>query len=106
MKRQLTSTGGKVCVIGADIPNITPSHITDAFAALGSHSATIGPSEDGGYWLIGLRHGVNAPRSLFQGVRWSTQWAMQDTIASAPDLNWRCINTLRDVDTVADLKRI
>lgn len=106
MKRQLMSSKGKVCVIGADIPNIMPKHIASAFAALGSHSATIGPSDDGGYWLVGLRHGATAPRSLFQDVRWSTQWAMQDTMASAADLSWAQINTLRDVDTVADLKRV
>jgi rSAM/selenodomain-associated transferase 1 len=106
MKRQLGSSSGKVCVIGADIPTIERSHISEAFTALGSHSATLGPSNDGGYWLVGLRHGSYAPRGLFQDVRWSTQWARQDTIASAPQLDWAQVSTLNDVDTVADLKRI
>ena len=94
---------GPVCVIGADIPGITRSHIADGFKALGQSEAVIGPAEDGGYWLIGLARGRAVPSSLFRGVRWSTEHALADTRASLP--GWRVaeVETLSDVDTAADL---
>lgn len=99
------SSAPKTCIIGADIPDIQPRHIMSSFATLGSHSGVLGPSDDGGYWLVGLRHPQNAPAGLFQNVRWSTQFARQDTERSAKSINWGHINTLNDVDTLDDLKR-
>lgn len=95
----------KTCIIGADIPDIRPHHILNAFAALGSHSGVLGPSDDGGYWLVGLRHGKHGPAGLFAGVRWSTQFAREDTKQSAKSIRWACIDTLSDVDTLDDLTR-
>ena len=99
------SPSQKTCIIGADIPDIRPHHIASAFAALGSHSGVVGPSDDGGYWLIGVRHGARAPAGLFDGVRWSTQFARKDTEQSAPSLNWGHTATLNDIDTIDDLRR-
>jgi glycosyltransferase A (GT-A) superfamily protein (DUF2064 family) len=99
------SPAPKTCIIGADIPDIQPRHIMSSFAALGSHTGVLGPSDDGGYWLVGLRHPKLAPAGLFQDVRWSTQFARDDTEQSAKSINWAHINTLSDVDTLDDLKR-
>jgi len=95
---------GPVCVIGGDIPGITRSQIAEAFAALGSHDAVLGPAPDGGYWLIGLRRARVLPPSLFESVRWSSEHALSDTISTLPDHRIALITTLRDVDTAADLK--
>jgi rSAM/selenodomain-associated transferase 1 len=95
---------GPVCVIGADIPDITAVHISEAFRALGAHDAVFGPAFDGGYWLIGLRRGRALPPTLFAGVRWSSPHALADTIATLADHRIAYIARLRDVDTVADLK--
>jgi rSAM/selenodomain-associated transferase 1 len=100
------SPSPKTCIIGADIPDIQPRHILTSFAALGSYSGVLGPSDDGGYWLVGLRHGKHAPAGLFDAVRWSTRFARADTIRSAKGLNWTCVDTLNDVDTVEDLKHL
>jgi glycosyltransferase A (GT-A) superfamily protein (DUF2064 family) len=95
---------GPVVVIGADIPGIRARHIAGAFAALGRHDAVLGPAEDGGYWLIGLRRGGRAiPKTLFRGVRWSTEHAMADTVLSLGGLRVGFVETLRDVDTARDL---
>lgn len=94
---------GPACVIGADIPGIQPHHIASAFRALGTHDATLGPAPDGGYWLIGLKRPQTPPGTLFQNVRWSTEHARADTIASLGHLTHTDIATLRDVDTVRDL---
>jgi uncharacterized protein len=72
---------GPAVLIGSDIPAITPTHIADAFTALGSHDAVFGPAEDGGYWLVGQRR-LRAMPDLFRHVRWSTEHALADTLAN------------------------
>lgn len=94
---------GPVCVIGADIPGIEPFHIIRAFRALGPAEAVFGPAPDGGYWLIGLKHPQRAPRRLFADVRWSSEHALADTVASLGGLRTCYIDSLCDVDTVDDL---
>lgn len=95
---------GPVVIIGSDIPNIQKSHIVQSFTALGSHQAVFGPAFDGGYWLIGMKRVTALPSGLFDGVRWSTKYALADTRANILDLRVAEIETLRDVDTGSDLK--
>jgi len=97
---------GPVVIIGADIPGITRHEIRAAFAALGSHDAVFGPASDGGYWLAGLKRTAPPPISLFNAVRWSTEHALADTLASIPGLRTGFINQLDDVDDAADLARL
>ena len=97
---------GPVCIIGADIPGITTGRIQEAFAALGDHEAVFGPADDGGYWLVGLKRVGPVPSRLFENVRWSSAQALQDSKASMPGLKIAEVATLRDVDTLADLKAL
>ncbi|WP_245889978.1 TIGR04282 family arsenosugar biosynthesis glycosyltransferase [Celeribacter persicus] len=107
MARCLAYVGGAPsCLIGSDIPGIRKHHIQAAFAGFGSYSAMIGPATDGGYWLIGLRHPAQQPAGFLRNVRWSTEYALEDTLASAPSLNWGRCDVLSDVDTGADLYRL
>ena len=96
---------GPVCIIGADIPGIERTHIHDAFRALGRSEAVVGPADDGGYWLIGLRRSRAVPRGIFDKVRWSTEHALADTLATLQDHSVAQIDTLTDIDTAADLRR-
>ena len=79
-----TMPPGPVVLIGADIPDIRPCHIKNAFKILGAHDTVFGPAEDGGYWLVGQRR---RPRilSLFADVRWSSPHALADTLKNIPD---------------------
>lgn len=95
---------GPVVIIGADIPDITPALIAKAFAALGRAEAVFGPAPDGGYWLVGMKRNRAAPRGLFENVRWSSEHALKDTVASMKGLSVEMITPLRDVDTMADLR--
>jgi rSAM/selenodomain-associated transferase 1 len=105
MARQLRDKPpGPVCVIGGDIPGITRAHIARAFAALGNHDAVFGPAPDGGYWLVGLKRSRAMPAGLFNGVRWSTQHALVDSIGSVSGLSVVQVDVLRDVDRVQDLQ--
>lgn len=104
MARQLRNMpAGPVCVIGADIPGVTRPHIARAFAALGTHDAVFGPAPDGGYWLVGLKRSRALPAGLFDGVRWSTQHALADSVTSVSGLRIAQVDVLRDVDRASDL---
>lgn len=94
---------GPVCLIGADIPGISRRHIARAFHALGRSQMVFGPAPDGGYWLVGAQRYAALPASLFQNVRWSTEHALADTLASISGGRVSLLDQLRDVDTVADL---
>ena len=93
---------GPVVIIGSDIPDIRPAHIQQAFKALGDHDAVFGPGEDGGYWLVGLRRRPMIP-SIFGDVRWSTEHALNDTLANFSDgAKIATLETLNDIDTGGD----
>lgn len=106
MSRVMRVGAGPVCVIGADIPGVTRNRVAEAFAALGNHDAVFGPAPDGGYWLVGLKHAQRQPTGFMQGVRWSSQHALTDTIATLPDHRIARVATLQDIDTVADLTAV
>lgn len=91
---------GRVCLIGSDIPGVTRNHIARGFAALGSSGIIFGPAPDGGFWLVGTKR---VPKGLFTGVRWSTEHALADSVASVGDKRVTLVDVLSDVDTVADL---
>lgn len=99
---------GPALLIGGDIPGIRAAHLHPAHRALGQAASVLGPTPDGGYWLIGLRHaGQTVPRDLLDGVRWSTESALQDTKARLARLGPVAqAAQLRDVDTVADLRAV
>jgi glycosyltransferase A (GT-A) superfamily protein (DUF2064 family) len=94
---------GPVCIIGGDIPGVTRNHIARAFASLGSHDAVFGPAPDGGYWLVGLSRRAALPSGLFDGVRWSSEHALEDSVASLGNRTVAFVDTLQDIDRAADL---
>ena len=94
---------GPAIIVGSDIPAISAAHIAEAFRRLGGADAVLGPAPDGGYWLIGLKR---SPRVLrpFAGVRWSSAYALADTVANLDGKRVAFAATLSDVDTAADFR--
>ena len=74
----------KVVILGSDLPTLPMTHIRDAIARLGepNSSVVLGPSEDGGYYLIALSAAASGGPvpDLFTNVRWSTGSALDDTV--------------------------
>jgi glycosyltransferase A (GT-A) superfamily protein (DUF2064 family) len=94
-----------VVIVGSDIPALRPRHVAQAFAQLGTHDAVFGPATDGGYWLVGLRRRPHVP-ALFEGVRWSTEHALADTLAKLrPGETAAFLDRLEDVDDAAAYRR-
>lgn len=94
---------GPVLIVGGDIPGITRGQIARAFKALGSHDAVFGPATDGGYWLVGMKRIRPSPPGLFANVRWSSKYALSDSLKGLTDCRVAIVDTLSDVDTAADL---
>ncbi len=70
-----------VLIIGADIPELSSRHLAMAFRRLAAADLVFGPAADGGYWLVGAR-GHTLPYGMCRGVRWSSEHALADTLAS------------------------
>ena len=100
----------KVVMVGSDLPTLPAGHIRQALEQAAPGSAVLGPSEDGGYYLLALAApapGAPLP-DLFSGIRWSTAAALDDTLAAARRARLRVtlVPRWRDVDDAADLARL
>ncbi len=71
---------GRVAIVGGDVPGVTGADVAHGFKMLGQAHACFGPSTDGGYWLVALS--PRRPDAPFGIVRWSTEWALEDTLAN------------------------
>ena len=105
MGRILRHVGrGPLMIVGGDVPGLDRSAVAGAFGAMAGADGVIGPATDGGFWAIGLGRLRAVPSRLFAGVRWSGRHAMADTLATLPDHRMARARTLRDVDTLGDLR--
>lgn len=105
MARLLTGLDpGPVLIVGGDIPELGTRHLARAIRLLGSHDAVFGPAPDGGFWLVGLRNHRPPPPGVFKGVRWSSEHALSDSLATLPGWRIALADTLADVDTAEDLR--
>lgn len=93
----------RVAAIGTDCPDVDAARLRKAFDALKEKAAVFGPSEDGGYWLVG--QSVPEP-GLFQGIDWSTERVLAQSLERAErlELSVGRLETLRDIDTTEDLE--
>jgi rSAM/selenodomain-associated transferase 1 len=93
----------RAVIVGSDIPRAGAEDVRAAFRALGRVDAVFGPSEDGGYWLVGF--GPRRVARPFAGVRWSTEHALADTLANFGGRKVALLRRLSDVDTVDEYKK-
>lgn len=93
--------------IDSDTPTLPTSFLRDAVRLVRTPAVDVvlGPTEDGGYYLVGLR----APQTeLFCDIAWSTTGVLAETIrrANAKGLTIACLPPWSDVDTPADLEQL
>lgn len=93
---------GKVVVIGTDCIEITADTIAESFELLDGKDAVIGPCEDGGYYLIGMKR---SHPEIFRGIDWSTEKVTRQTLEKMRGLSLRTgiMKTLRDIDSAEGL---
>lgn len=94
-----------IVIIGSDLPSMKEQLLLEAFDALRNHDAVIGPSADGGYYLLGL----NAPfDAVFQNKQWSTGTVFAQTSSDLVMHGRTChlLPELQDIDTEEDLLHV
>lgn len=95
----------EVICIGADCPSLLQIHFeqTQDYLSNEKDDLVIGPANDGGYYMIGLRRNIVG---LFDGVRWSSDHTLEDTLRNArkANLRVRLLETMNDIDTLQDLR--
>jgi rSAM/selenodomain-associated transferase 1 len=97
------STGAeKVIIIGTDVPDLSKEIIQNAFKSLDNSDVVIGPSRDGGYYLLGMKR-MNP--NLFEGIEFSTSSVYKNTVEKFSKLNlsYYVLPELQDIDTEEDL---
>jgi hypothetical protein len=96
-----------VIVLGADSPTLPLAFIEDAIQSLaeGDADVVLGPTTDGGYYLVGLRKPV---ADLFRNVEWSRPTVFEQTVRNINELNLKLtlLPEWYDVDTPDDLVRL
>src|SRR6267142_430844 len=102
----LLSNGfASVCLINSDSPTLPSEVLKTAASLLGQDGdrVVLGPSEDGGYYLIGLKH---PHHELFERIAWSTAEVLSHTIERAAEINLpvEFLPTWYDVDDAATLR--
>ncbi len=100
----------KVVLIGSDLPTLPPAHVRRAIERVSPGRVVLGPSADGGYYLIALAApaaGMPVP-DLFSRIRWSTPAALADTRAAAgrAGVGIVLVPGWHDVDDAAGLARL
>jgi rSAM/selenodomain-associated transferase 1 len=93
-------------LVGSDLPFLTADHFDEARDTLSTAGGVVlGPADDGGYYLIGMRR-VYA--ELFEGMAWGTSSVLTDTlrVADRAGIEARLIRAAYDVDTIEDLQRL
>ena len=91
-------------LVGGDSPLMSHTYIEEALDSLLSHDLVLGPTEDGGYVLIGMHEPIP---QLFDNIPWSTENVLNKTmaVANALNLNVKCLDQVWDVDTKLDYIR-
>ncbi|WGH74437.1 TIGR04282 family arsenosugar biosynthesis glycosyltransferase [Tenacibaculum tangerinum] len=91
----------KVIIIGSDLPDITSEHINEAFEKLNTHEVVIGPAEDGGYYLLGMK---KLHANIFRHKDWGTSTVRKDTLNDLQNVSVHLLEILNDVDVFDDIK--
>jgi len=91
-------------VIGSDCPLLSPEHLRLAVEKLQYNDLVIGPAEDGGFYLIGMK---KVQPDLFTDIEWSSDKVLTQTLekAKAAGLSVSLLKTLYDIDYAEDWRR-
>jgi len=96
----------RAVIIGADSPTLPRSRLTEGLSALDAADVTLGPTRDGGYYLVGIRRPAwPQAAAIFENVPWSTPSVLRMTLqlAEKASLAVVCLDPWYDLDSATDL---
>lgn len=91
----------KVIIIGSDLLDLDAKNVNQAFETLDHHDLVIGPAQDGGYYLLGMRH---LYPKIFSNKDWGTSSVLKDTLNDLQNTDVHFLKELNDIDTFEDIK--
>lgn len=95
----------KVIALGTDSPDLPVAYVEEALASLEDHDAVVGPCDDGGYYLIGMKREFPF---LFEEIEWSTNQVLYQTLMKAKEhqVSFDILPGWYDVDTEDELQKL
>lgn len=91
----------KVVIIGTDLWTLEIQDIKNAFRALENHAAVLGPSTDGGYYLLGIKEVIP---QIFLNKQWGTSSVLPNTLKDLKSIKYHLLPEKNDIDTFSDLE--
>ncbi len=92
-----------IIIIGSDMYDLSQQDIESAFNQLETHDHVVGPAEDGGYYLLGMK---DLHPTIFENKVWGTNTVLKDTLDDLQKHNYTLLKTRNDVDYYEDIKDI
>ncbi|CAM1361315.1 TIGR04282 family arsenosugar biosynthesis glycosyltransferase [Tenacibaculum xiamenense] len=92
----------KIVIVGSDLYDLELNHINKAFDKLDTNDVVIGPAEDGGYYLLGLKKVIP---EIFKNKEWGTETVRQDTLNDLQKLSVHLLTMLNDIDVFEDIQQ-
>lgn len=93
----------KVMIIGSDLHDLSSEIIEKGFVELDKNDVVLGPAEDGGYYLLGMK---KLHSELFYNKAWGTASVRKDTLKDLQKVSVHLLEELNDVDVFEDIKDI
>ncbi|TPN87246.1 TIGR04282 family arsenosugar biosynthesis glycosyltransferase [Aquimarina algicola] len=92
-----------IIIIGSDMYDLSQKDLQNAFEALENNDYVVGPAEDGGYYLFGMKS-LNS--HVFKNKEWGTNTVLKDTLEDIKDSSVKILEERNDVDYYEDIKDI
>ena len=93
----------KIIIIGSDMYHLSQTDLEEAFLRLDEHDYVVGPAEDGGYYLLGMK---SLKKEVFQNKSWGTDTILSDTLKDLESGSIFMLPEKNDVDYYEDIKNI
>jgi hypothetical protein len=92
-----------ICIMGSDLYDIDTPDIQEAFDLLSEKDAVIGPAEDGGYYLLGMKELIPG---IFENMAWGTDDVLPETLKRLASLEYEELAVRNDIDYYEDIADI
>ncbi|WP_405412687.1 TIGR04282 family arsenosugar biosynthesis glycosyltransferase [Maribacter sp. Asnod1-A12] len=93
----------KIIIIGSDMLDLSQEDLENAFKSLEKNDFVVGPAEDGGYYLLGMKKYLP---ELFSNKTWGTETVLKNTLSNLKNETTAILETKNDVDYYEDIKDI
>lgn len=102
---EVSTSFTKTIIIGSDCATLSEEILNLAFQLLENQDVVIGPAEDGGYYLLGMKKVFPC---LFENIEWSSDSVLTKTIEAVEklQLKYALLPTLSDIDTEQDWQKV